>query len=107
MRSIVIVHGLIGLTRFSVSGEVLMQEVKDHITTLTIIVGIHSHLSEKIFYLRIDHSQSAKAIPKIIKRKIAFAPAREDWYSSLTNERPSSMVLGRYSLMNLSENWNM
>ena len=37
----------------------------------------------------------------------AFAPAFEDWYSSLTNERPNSIVCGRYSCKNLSEKSNM
>ena len=52
--------------------KMLLQEIENHVASLSDIGGIHGHFSKEILDIGLDDSQSTQAVPKIIKCKEAF-----------------------------------
>lgn len=85
-------------------GEVHVQKIQDHVAGFGIIGVIHRYLPEVILQAGVHHGKSSRPSQRLSNTNNLFAlPLRVDWYSSVTNERPSSTVYGKYSLLNLSE----
>ena len=53
--------------------EMLLEEIKNHIATATVITGIHGHFTKEVFHIRHDNSQRPQSVPKIIQSKQTFA----------------------------------
>ena len=50
----------------------LLQEIENHIATLTDVRRIHRHLSKEIFSIGHNYGKCSQTVPEIIERKKAF-----------------------------------
>ena len=52
--------------------EVFAQEIKNHVTSLTVVTGVHGHLTEEILTSRHDDCQGTKSVPQVVEGKDGF-----------------------------------
>ena len=64
-------------------GEMLVEEVEQHVAALAVVARIHRELPEEIFDLRMQHCKGSEAVPKIVEgenrlrarfRRLIFQP---------------------------------
>ena len=57
-------------------GEVLVEEVQNHVASHSVVAGIHGELAEEVANGWFDDDNSAETIPKIVESKDTFPASK-------------------------------